>query len=246
MTILKECMLIASCAATLLAQEPRPPAFEVASIKPTSHGRDANGFSRSDADFPSPGRFVATNSSLDELIRTAYQVKEYQVSGPAWLDDDEESFDIEAKAAPGTPKAQMRLMLQSLLAERFKLAVHKETRTLPVYRLIQAKGGTRLTPAPEGSKGFSTSSGGGRMEAKNVSMADFAYQLARHLNRQVTDETGIPGKFNLTLRFDDREAGERPDLFTAIQQQLGLKLEAGKAPVEVLVIDHIEKAPTEN
>ena len=103
----------------LLAQNQPQPAFEVASVKPTQHGRNAEGWSRSSVDIPSPGRLVAENSSLDELIRFAYSLQDYHVSGPVWLNDDSESFDILASAPPDTPKAQIRVMLQNLLMERF-------------------------------------------------------------------------------------------------------------------------------
>jgi hypothetical protein len=92
----------------VLGQPQAPPAFEVASVKPTQHGRNAEGWSHSSVDIPSPGRLVAENSSLDELIRFAYRLKDYQVSGPVWLNDDAESFDVVAKAPPDTPRQHMR------------------------------------------------------------------------------------------------------------------------------------------
>src|SRR5205809_7305906 len=107
--------------------------FEVASIKPTTHKRDANGFSQNDdPQIPSPGRLSVINNSLGELIRWAYQLKDHQLAGPNWLDDDSVSFDIQAKAAPETTKAQMRELLQSLLQSRFSLAFHWQTKTLPI------------------------------------------------------------------------------------------------------------------
>ena len=132
----------------------QPAAFDVASVKPTQHGRNAEGLSISyDPDTPSPGTFTVTNNSLDELIRWAYRVKEYQISGPAWLNDDSESFDIEAKMPPATSKAQLRLMMRTLLEERFKLSLHRETRGLPIYELLVAKGGARLEkPKPDAKR----------------------------------------------------------------------------------------------
>jgi len=126
-------VLLATLPALSWAQA--PPAFEVASVKFTSHGRASDGWSHSSVSIPSPGRFAAQNSSLDELVRYAYELKDYQVIGPAWLNDDSECFDIEAKEAPDSSNKQVRLMLQALLVDRFRLAVHRETRMLPVYEL---------------------------------------------------------------------------------------------------------------
>jgi uncharacterized protein (TIGR03435 family) len=139
----------------LLAQNQPQPAFEVASVKPTQHGRNAEGWSRSSVDIPSPGRLVAENSSLDELIRFAYSLQDYQVSGPVWLNDDSESFDILASAPPDTPKAQIRVMLQNLLMERFQLAAHRENKVLPIFELVVGKNGPKLRAAdPAGRKGM--------------------------------------------------------------------------------------------
>lgn len=129
------------------------PTFEVASVKPTEHGRNAAGLSvSSDPQATSPGTFTVTNNSLDELIRWAYNVKEYQLSGPNWLNDDSECFDIRAKMPPDTPKDQLRSMMQALLEDRFKLALHRETRTLPIYELHLAKNGAKLDQPDAGAK----------------------------------------------------------------------------------------------
>lgn len=235
--------LAALCPAVLLAQAPAPPAFEAASVKPTQHGRDANGWSRSSLDLPSPGRLVATNNSLAELIRFAYNVKDYQVSGPVWLNDDTVCFDI-AATAPGASRAQMRAMMQSLLAERFHLAAHRETRELPVFHLVAGKGGPKLKATTSNRAGPSTQHNGGNtggtVTATNVSMADLALLLSRDLKRPVFDKTGIAGRFDFTVQYS--ESG----LPAAIQDQLGLRVESAKDPVEVLVIDHIERRPTDN
>jgi len=232
----------------LFAQAPGTPAFDVASVKPTRNGRNAEGFSRSSVNVPSPGRFLATNSSLDECIRWAYEVKDYQISGPDWLNSDAASFDIEAKAPPETPIAQIRLMVQTLLAERFKLRLHRETRMLSIYVLVAGKNGPKLQ-AGDADGRMGTSTGGGRMVAHHVSMAQFAYQLSREIGRPVFDKTGIEGAFDITLEYapvNSADAGPRPSIFTAIQERTGLRLEAAKGPVEILVIDHMEKLPTEN
>jgi uncharacterized protein (TIGR03435 family) len=229
-----------------LVQTPTPLAFDVASVKPALHGRDAAGWSRSSVDVPSPGRLLAENSSLDELIRFAYDLKEYQISGPAWLNDESECFDIVAKAPSGYSRDQVRIMLQTLLMERFKMAAHRETKVLPIYELSVGKNGPRLQAADPASR-KRTSSGGGSITATRVTMADFAYELSRQLNRPVLDKTGIGGAFDITLRYtqDEDAASPVPPLFAAIENTLGLRVLSAKGPIAILVIDHIEKAPTE-
>jgi uncharacterized protein (TIGR03435 family) len=138
-------------------------------------------------------------------------------------------------------------MLQTLLAERFKLAVHRETKMLPVYELVTAKSGSKLRQA-ETREGSSISSGGGKMTVRHVSMPGFATALSRHIGRPVFDKTGIDGAFDFTLEYapDGADSAGRPSIFTALQEQLGLRLEAAKGPVEILVIDRANKVPTDN
>jgi uncharacterized protein (TIGR03435 family) len=241
------------CALALLPslawpQAPPPePAFEVASVKLTKHGRTADGWSESSIDNPTPGNFVATNASLDECVRWAYSIKEYQIAGPEWLKSDAASYDIVAKAPLTTPRSEIRRMLQTLLADRFKLALHRETRMLPVYHLAVAKGGSKLGAAGGGARN-STSSSGGTLEVKGTTMAIFAEALSRETGRPVFDKTGIAGAFDFRLEYAPENSvnSGRPSLFTVLQEQLGLKLEALKGPVEVLVIDHAERLPTAN
>jgi len=230
----------------LMAQVAEP-TFEVASVRPTQHGRTIDGFSRSSIDTPSPGRLVAENSSLDELLRFAFQVKHYQIAGPNWLNDDSECFDIVAKAPPGTSEREMRAMLQSLLSDRFKLGLHRETRVLPVYKLVVAKNGPKLHAAVSDGERPVMSSAGNNLNAKHASMSGFAVWLSRELDRPVLDETGVKGQFDFTLQYGTGNSEDgRPSLSAALQDQLGLRLEAGKGPIETLVIDHLEKFPTEN
>lgn len=230
-------------------QEPaaKAPAFEVASVKLTQHGRNADGYAESSVDNPSPGNLVATNASLEECIRWAYDVKEYQISGPAWLNSDEASYDIVAKAGTAAPRKEIRLMLQTLLAERFQLKLHRETRMLPVYHLVVGKGGQKLGAAGLDAD-YRTFSSGGTLEATHTPMAVFAEVLSRETGRPVFDKTGIPGAFDFKLEYspDSSSNSNRPSIFTALQEQLGLKLESQKGPVEVLVIDHAERLPTAN
>jgi uncharacterized protein (TIGR03435 family) len=224
-----------------------PPTFEVASVKLTQHGRTPDGWSHSSIDVPNPGSFVATNASMEECIEWAYSVNDYRISGPDWLNSDEASYDIAAKTGERTPKPQIRLMLQSLLAARFKLTFHRETRQLPVYELIVAKSGPKMRPpAPGGDGGISSQ--GGSVSANRVTMAFLATTLARYIKTPVFDKTGLSGSFSFSFEYalNDRENSDKPSIFTAVQEQLGLKLQPAKGPVEVLVIDHAEKVPTEN
>lgn len=231
------------------AQDPgaRPPAFEVASLKPGKRVMTADGYSYSSIDNPTPGNLVAINASLAECIRWAYNVKEYQLSGPDWLNSSDTTFDIQAKAPAGTPRPEIRRMLQTLLAERLKLELHRETRMLPVYHLVAAKGGPKFQQAKtDGRNGFA--SAGGHLEATHVTMSDFAEEMARDTGRPVFDKTGISGRFDLKLDYspDRSDNPDRPSLFTALQEQLGLRLEPQKGPVEVLVIDRAERVPSAN
>jgi uncharacterized protein (TIGR03435 family) len=228
------------------ALQAQQPAFDVASVKLTSHGRDAQGWSHSSIDVPSPGRLLATNASMEECIRWAYDVKDYQIIGPSWLNTDEASYDIEAKASPGTSKEEMRKMLQTLLAERFQLALHREQRTLSVYELVPGKGNPKLAPAVNDGHS-STRSIGGHVTAHNISMNEWAYQLSRYMKQPVFNKTGLDGKFDFKLDYQTDHSDEGlPTLFSALQEQLGLKLESTKAPVDVLVIEHAERVPSGN
>src|SRR5437016_4089737 len=121
-------------------------AFDVASVKLTQYRRPVEGPSYSYVKIVSPGRLVASNASLYECIEWAYQIKEYQFSGPDWLKSGGQNYDIEAVAPPKTSPEQMRLMLQRLLTERFDMKVHHESRTLAVYELVAAKSGPKLQP----------------------------------------------------------------------------------------------------
>jgi uncharacterized protein (TIGR03435 family) len=241
----------AFAAAMVLGQ---PLAFEAASVKPT----DPN--ARVPLDFrASPGgRLVVTNWTLELILREAYGVRHYQVSGgPSWLTSDH--FDITAKAEGDPSREQMMLMLQTLLADRFKLKVHRETREGAVYALVVAKNGSKLQEVKElkdGDRaGVFTYRTGSPVEpavsyirtGRKASMPLLVQTLADMVARPVLDQTGIKGEFDFRLEYaaDDSHLDAFPSLFTAIQEQLGLKLEAQKGPMETLVIDHVEK-PSDN
>lgn len=224
------------------------PQFEVASVK-----RDGTG-GRGSMDFSRGGdRFTATNMPLGAIILVAYNITARQLEGP--MDAFSERYDIAAKADHPLNANTMLRMLQSLLADRFKLAIHRETREVPVYALTVGKGGPKLKPS-EAAAGPRTPAGAGGTEVasghisfQGESMADFAWALSRMAaigDRVVVDQTGLKGAYEFELRFE-RESPESlgPSIFEAVQEQLGLKLVSTRAPVEFLVVDHVEK-PGEN
>ena len=230
-----------------------PLAFEVASVKPNKSGERGSSTHYRD------GEIVLRNVSLKQFIELVYEVKDYSLSGPDWLGS--ERFDIAAKFAPGTPREQVLRMAQALLAERFKLAVHRESKVLLAYALVAAKNGPKLREVEAG--GSDTSTGRGQFTGRKVSMPQFADWLSRMMDRPVVDKTEIKGVFDIKLEWTPEESqplglgetGERrpptdspsgPSIFTALQEQLGLKLQGQKLPVEILVVDHAEKVPTEN
>jgi uncharacterized protein (TIGR03435 family) len=238
--------------------------FEVAAIKLNQSG---SGNSNSDTD---KGLFTATNESLKNLMQwEAYDIPASRIlGGPKWLDSTR--FDIEAKMDEATAtqlkaldRQQSRIesmaMFQQLLADRFKLAVHWETRELPVYALAVAKNGAKLQAAKDasGNSGTSVSSHDSAVQFKATgqTLEQLAQSLSstatQELGREVIDKTGIQGKYDFALNWTrdsgatapapDGSAKETsPSIFTAIQEQLGLKLEPSKGPVRVLVVDHAE------
>jgi uncharacterized protein (TIGR03435 family) len=220
------------------------PVFEVASIKPNNAGGRASFTS-------SGGRLTVTNLRLTMLIQYAFGVREFQISGgPGWLTT--ERYDIAATTAvPGalTGKA-LEPYLQSLLIDRFQLKVHRETRVFQVYSLVQAKNGPKLTAhAGAGESSISGRDGLGRISknATNATMARLANTLGAELDRTVIDNTGLKGGYDFTLEWAPNPTpdSDEPSLFTAVQQQLGLRLESTRSPVEIIVIDSAEK-PSEN
>jgi len=224
--------------------------FEVASVKP----HDSTGERRSMESIDStPGNLMIRNTSLQACIKWAYDVKDYQISGPSWLTYDR--YDISAKASGPARLPELRQMLETLLAYRFQLQIHRETKELPVYFLSVTKGGPKLhNSAPESHTGMHGENGS--FVFSGTSMPQFAENLSTltQVDRPVLDRTGIDGRFDFTLMFGDGPtdmkraliAGDGPSIFTLIQEQLGLRLESGKAPVSVLVIEHAEKTPSAN
>lgn len=237
-------LLCASLAACTFGQQAAEVLeFEAASIKPNKSG--SGGSHEND----SSGQLVAINVSLREYIRLAFAVRDYQISGPDWMTS--ERFDIAGKFPPHpgidnpTPPC-----LRKLLADRFKLAIDRETKEFPVYALVPAKNGPKIQ-AVEDQGGHSTNSKRGHLEAKRATMARLAEFLARQMDRPVVDLTEMTGVYTFALDWIPDEAAAAadavgPTLLTALQQQLGLKLQPQKAPIEIIVVDHVERVPVEN
>ena len=236
------------------------PSFEVATIKPSRPGAPGKGLIMRD-----PRTFVTINYSAADLIVFAYGLHPRQITNaPAWLET--ELFDIQATPdPPGLPnRKQIETMVQKLLADRFKLTFHRDKKELSVFAITVAKTGSKLTPStgdPKGLPGLGFQ-GLGRMFAQNANISDFAGLMqSTVLDRPVVDQTGLEGRYDFQLKWtpDDSQfpglkgqlppppegADAPPDLFTALQQQLGLKMEATKAEIGVIVIDHVEK-PSSN
>ena len=228
------------------------PAFDAASIKPNHSlgGPSSIRFSN--------GRVTMQYVSLMKLMLNAYGIpddREYMLDGPGWLTS--EHFDIAATFPGDTSVPQARMMMQAMLAERFKLVVHREVRQLPTYSLVIARNGPKIHAVEVGTGSTSTSPG--HLEAHKISMQKLADILARPVGVRVTDSTGLAGVFDFTLQWSPEESTQMPlrdgaepagtaatSIFHALEDQLGLRLVAAKGPVEVLVVDHIEKTPTEN
>jgi uncharacterized protein (TIGR03435 family) len=252
--------------------------FETASIKPNKSDRF-----RFRPGFTVDG-FRASNATVQLLIRQAYGVDEYDLSGiPDWLNS--ERYDVEAKMDPSVADALSKLnpeqlklarkqMLQTLMAKRFNLKVHRETKDEPVYFLVIEKNGPKLQNAKTGNASplpnadgvrvqdkeqwqiVPGSDGGQKIRASSATMKSLGDWLNRQLSRPVLDKTGLNGTYDFTIEWmPDAASTPSPDaanavtlpgipgasLFTALQQQLGLKLDPGKSPIEVLMIDHVER-----
>jgi uncharacterized protein (TIGR03435 family) len=233
--------------------------FDVASIRP-SDPDEKGGWAR----FLPGGRFEVLNAQLIFVIEEVYGVRDFQiVDAPKWIVDwNTARFKIEAKAEGVASQDRLRLMAQNLLEDRFQLKLHRETRDLPVYVLTQGKDGVKVKVTPD--NGRPRGSGGiesverGWIRGENVSMEFFISSLSRRTDRPVLNRTNYTEAFTFSLQWADEgssgrgAAGDdaqpdmaRPSLFTAVQEQMGLKLVPQKASVEVLVIDHVER-PSEN
>ena len=289
------------CASIALGQQSNPKlTFEVASIKPAAPQAMARlqGSVDGGPGTPTPGRIRFTDMPLRVLIMRAYGVQSFQVSGPSWMDG--QRFDVIAKVPDGATKEDAQIMLQNLLADRFKLKLHKGSKQAPIYELVVAKGGIKIKEAaqtaaapaegaggpppglpPKGKDGFLRTphgqlgiqamvNGRMRMQGDAVTMARLTDILGMALGRPVVDKTGLTGAYDVSLDFspegmgagpkspapgevggnpaeaprDSNDSG--PTIFTALQEQLGLGLESRKGPVDLLVVESVEKVPARN
>lgn len=245
------------------------PGFEVASINLNRRG------DRTSSLTAPGGRYVAENMSLRRLIREAYQVQDFQITGgPSWRDSDH--YDVSATALGNPRPDRVRLMLRRLLAERFMLSLHTETKELPLYSLIMARKNGAIGPrlhasamncdadaavaqrgVPAPGSGCGLGGGPGRLSGRGVTMDLLATTLAGPVGRFVRNRTGLSGAFDLDLEYtpeaqwggtgdltNNSPSDSYPAVFTAVQEQLGLKLQAERGPVTVLVIARAER-PTE-
>jgi uncharacterized protein (TIGR03435 family) len=265
--MLKAAILLASAlliSLSAIAQTPetksRPaPTFDVISIHLSPPSPDGHHHMWNDVQ---DSQFRAANLSIRDLIQYAYNLPKSQIlGGPPWLESA--MYDIDAKSDPEQDarlKAmssqdaaqQKQLMVQALLADRFGLGAHNETRELPIYNLILAKGGPTFQPSKADGTTINTGRSGMHIAGGDDTVALLAQELAQSQGRVVVNKTGLSGRYDLTLRWTPDDApppllngapdpNAPPALFTAIQEQLGLKLESGKGPVNVLVIDKIEQ-----
>jgi len=244
------------------------PAFEVASVKPAAPQPAGGGMiirRQGGPGTPDPGQITYTNVSFNNILTVAFGIRDYQIFGPGWMNT--ERFDIAAKVPKDTTKEQFQLMLQNLMAERFKMTFHHDSKEMPVYALSVGKNGPKFKessaeppsekPARQGTT-IQLSRGRLRFTAHEETIKGLADMLSSSLSRPVRDLTGLSAKYDFVLEFANDESAamiqpgaelspdSAPSLFTAIQEQLGLKLEQKKAPVEIVVVDHLEKTPTAN
>ena len=218
-----------------------PASFEVVSIRPAPPD-SMGGISE-----PVGTEFRAQAMPLSVLVQMTFGINPNQMVIPNWAQSVK--FDIAAKTGSAVPLtyAQMKPLMLKMMAERFGMTYHRETREVQGYDMVPTKSGPKLTPAQPGSS-RGGSGGPGEINIPNTTMQSFAGMLTAKLKRPVADKTGASGDYEVKLRFaPENEADSAlPSIFTALQEEMGIKLESAKVPVEMLVIDHLDKMPTEN
>jgi uncharacterized protein (TIGR03435 family) len=262
----------------IAAPQAVPPEFEAASVKPVPPGTPYGGM-RGGPGTSSPGQIVYSSTTLRAVTASAYGVQRFQIAGPPWF--DKERFDITAKVPPGTTKQQFQLMLQKLLAGRFKLELHRENRTATIYEMTIAKTGLKMkvspaleVPAPApGAFPPTAPAGSGLMEmyfegkaelrGQRVTIRQIIVRLTEETDRPIVDKTGLTETYDFTMPWtrgnDTAPGGAAPGvgadavaadvgdtLYSAVERYLGLSLVPRKEPVEMLIIDRLERVPTEN
>jgi uncharacterized protein (TIGR03435 family) len=250
--------MIASVLVTLAgaAASAQQPAFEVASIRASQTGQG----SRRENIQAGADTVTMRNVTLKAAIRWAYHVFNFQVSGPEWMGF--ERFDIVAKSAGPVPEDQLRLMAQTLLADRFQLKLHRVTKEMAAYVLSVGKNGIKFKEsATDGEFNVQPDQRRMTLTVQRIQGTQFVEMLSGVLRAPVIDQTGLKGKYDITIdgaKYMDQlskhsESGVAPDpmgpaalVIIAIEDELGLKVESRKAPVDLLIVDHAEKVPTEN
>ena len=234
-------LLAALSATAVVVLSAQSPTFDVASVVATSPERQ----NRLRLEYcQRGGRFFVGGAPVLWSLRYAFRLRDFQIAGaPSWLTEFASSYDIEGTPAAPVDEQRCRLMVQSLFADRFKLRTHRESRNARVYLLLVGKNGPKLR-----GRGPVIINGGRQIEENGrptwpngLTMSQLSGILASYTDRPVLDRTGLEGPYAVTLDFSVTDDDGRVNLFTAVQEQLGLKLEAGRAPVEMLVIDHIER-----
>jgi uncharacterized protein (TIGR03435 family) len=225
---------------------PPQPSFEAATVKPTPNPAPGQGY----WNYPGQSRFSAHDLSLQFLIQMAWGIEANQLAGkPSWLDSD--FYDVEAKPEEGIKLSpdELKPRLQNLLVERFHLAAHFETKMVHGYALVVAKGGPKLQPTKgDHFPGWRIDTSAGHLDGLNWSMPYLAKMLQHATDLPVGDETGITGSYDIKLEFapELEQDSTLPSLFTALRETLGLELKAQQIPMQVLVIDHIDRVPVAN
>jgi len=251
-------MLLAASAAFGQSADTPAPAFDVASVKASQPGAAGERRGRENIQV-SPGTVTMRNVSLKACIRWAWHVSEYQVAGPDWLDS--QRYEIAGKAAGPATEDQLRLMMQALLQERFKLALHRQTKELSAYLLVVGKNGPKVHESKtEGETSIETNQKQMSVSVQRAPVSQLVEMLSNVLRAPVIDMTGLKGRYDISLNVakyaaDMAAQGKSIEstpmdtmalITTVLQGELGLKLEAKKMPLDVLIVDHAEKSPVEN
>ncbi|HXE64607.1 MAG TPA: TIGR03435 family protein [Bryobacteraceae bacterium] len=218
--------------------------FDAVSIRPDNSGKGGGSIIGTGG---ADGRVTFDNISLRDCVAFAYGIadgRDYELVSPGWLDN--ENFDIVATFRPGTVRPVILAMLQHMLAERFGLQVHYETKELQAYVMTVAKDGPKLKPHTSAEEGFFYSED--YVTFRAIDMAGLSSRFSGaffHLDRPVVDRTGLKGSYDFTLNWSAKDPNG-PSLFTAVEEQLGLHLATEKLPFRILIVDNVNRAPTPN
>jgi uncharacterized protein (TIGR03435 family) len=240
MRLIRAAVLFFPAAALVFSAPAADLRFEVASIKPSAPG------SKLGTIYPAPGRqrYVGISVSLKLMMTVAYRVNYEQISGPGWISDD--LFDVNAEADKPSTIEELHVMLRNMVADRFKLRMHTETRVRPVYMMSVDKSGVKMKPSETAGDPQVSEPAAGSLVGHFTPMSHFAWLLGLFVDRPIVDRTGLKDVYDFTLTWNpdlttDAQADSAPGLFEALRKQLGLRLDAQSGPLEVMVIDHAER-----